>query len=268
MISIELISRGEPYLADTLESIREQSYNNYEVVCADSSGKGNVEKILDDYGCKTVILPEDTLFLSARYHSHLLSKGEFCLILDSTRPLRDKALELLSQKYSSYDMTIIRENSIGKGFWVEQARKLSEISLSEKDRLKYETLAFLLPRFYKKEILDRAFTEITRIVGDLFDKIGYGEHHLIFEAGRKFGKSVGLTDEPLIDHFEDDSLAKILKKYHRYGKSQRVLKLIGNTETRYFNRHIRKNIDIRKRLSTVPISIARSIPFLIGYLLF
>ena len=268
MISIELISRGEPYLKETLESIRKQNFSNYEVVCADSSGKRDIESLLDNYGCKTVILPEHTPFLAARYQSHLHSKGEFCLILDSTRPLRENALKILSEKYSIYDMTIIKENSIGQGFWVEQARKLTEISISEFKRLNGETLAFLLPRFYRREVLDHAFNRIRKNFGDLFDKIGYGEHHLIFEEGRKVGKSLGLTDDWLINHFEDDSLIKILKKYHRYGKSQRVLKLIENTETKYFSRHMRKNIEIRERISTSPISIARSLPFLIGYLLF
>lgn len=268
MISIELISRGETYLKETLESIRKQDFSNYEVVCADSSGRRDIERLIDNYSCRTVILPEDTLALAARNQSHLLSKGEFCLILDSTRPLRENALKILSEKYSVYDMTIIRENSIGQGFWVEQARKLTEISTSEFKRLNRETLAFLLPRFYRREVLDHAFTRIRKNLGELFDKIGYGEHHLIFEEGRKVGESVGLTDDWLINHFEDDSFIKILKKYHWYGKSQRVLKQIGNTETKYFSRHMRKHIEIRERISTSPIFIARSIPFLIGYLLF
>ncbi|MCL4480404.1 MAG: hypothetical protein M1113_02840, partial [Candidatus Thermoplasmatota archaeon] len=189
-------------------------------------------------------------------------------LLDSTRPLKNETLSSLMKKYSKYDMTIIKEDSIGTGFWAEQARKLADISASQFSRLETETLAFLLPRFYKKEVLDFSFSNIREITKSVFDKISYGEHHLIFEEARKFSRNIGLTDESLISHFEDDSLLKIFRKYHWYGKSQRVLKLIENSETKYFIRHARRKIPLLERISTIPISTARILPFLVGYFLF
>ncbi len=268
MISIELISNGEYHLRDTLESIRRQDFNDFEILCVDSSGRKEVEGLLEDYGCKFVEMPVETRHLSARYQSHLNSKGEWCLLLDSTRPLKKGTLSSLMKNYSKYDMTIIKEDSIGTGFWVEQARKLTDISISQFNRLEIETLAFLLPRFYRREVLDFSFSNIKEITENVFDKISYGEHHLIFEEARKFSRNIGLTDDPLISHFEDDSLLKIFRKYHRYGRSQRVLNLIENSETKYFFRHVRKKIPLLKRIGTIPISTARILPFLVGYFLF
>lgn len=268
MISIELISKGEFYLKETLESIRKQNINNFEVVCTDSSGKNEIKDLLENYGCKVVEASVETGHLNARYLSHLHSKGQWCLLLDSTRPLKNNALSILMENYSKYDMTIIREDSIGTGFWVEQARRLSDISTPQFHRLNNETLAFLLPRLYRRNLLDSSFSRIKEISKDLFNRISYGEHHLIFEGARKFSKNIGLTDEKLISHFEDDSLLKIFRKYHWYGKSQKTLRLLENSETRYFLTHTRRKVPFLKRIGTLPISSARMLPFLIGYFLF
>ena len=268
MISIELISKGEYHLRDTLESIRRQDFNDFETVCADSSGRKEVRDLLAEYGCNVVEIPVETYALSGRYQSHLHSKGEWCLLLDSTRPLKKGALSSLMEKYSKYDMTIIKEDSLGTGFWVEQARKLNDISISQFNRLSTETLAFLLPRFYRREVLDFSFSSIKEITKSVFDKISYGEHHLIFEEARKFSRNIGLTDESLISHFEDDSLLKIFRKYHWYGKSQKILNLLESSETRYLFRHTRRRIPLFKRIRTLPISSARILPFLVGYFLF
>ena len=265
MISIELISKGEYHLKDTLESIRRQDFNDFETVCVDSSGRKEVERLLDDYGCKVVEMPVETRHLSARYQSHLNSKGEWCLLLDSTRPLKKETLSSLMKKYSKYDMTIIREDSLGTSFWAEQARKLADISASQFNRLNADTLAFLLPRFYKKEVLDFSFSNIKEISKSVFDKISYGEHHFIFEQAKKFSKNIGFTDDKFISHYEDDSLLKIVRKYHWYGKSQRTLDLISSTDTKFLSKHVRRNVPIRKRFETIPISTARIVPFLIGY---
>ena len=140
LISIELISKGEYHLKETLESIRKQNFNNFEIVCADSSGMNEIKDLLEEYGCKVVETSVETCHLNARYQSHLHSKGKWCLLLDSTRPLKNNALNTLMENYSKYDMTIIREDSIGTGFWVEQARRLADISALQFHRLNAETL--------------------------------------------------------------------------------------------------------------------------------
>lgn len=265
LISIELISKGEVHLKETLESIITQDFKDFEIVCADSSGSKDIRDLLKQYDCRVIDLPIGTFALEARYKAHANSYGEWCLLLDSTRPLKKNALITLRGGYTNYDMTIIKEDSMGTGFWVEQARKLADISTTQFNRLDTETLPFLLPRFYRKEILDLSFSHIKEMTKNVFEKISYGEHHLIFEEARKLSKNIGLTDEKLISHYEDDSLLKILRKYHWYGRSQRTLGLIESTETKSLSSHVRRKVPLRKRIETIPISAARIIPFLIGY---
>ena len=139
MISIELISKGENSLTEVLESIKNQDFNDYEIICADSSGDIKIQKILKKYKCRIINLPAGTPFLKARYTAHKYATGEKALILDSTRPLKHNALSLLYQKYYKHNMVIIREDSLGRGFWVNQANLLKDLSEKEIGRIKQET---------------------------------------------------------------------------------------------------------------------------------
>ncbi len=266
MYSIELISKGEIYLGKTLESIFNQTYRDFEVICADSSGDKKVKDMISVYNCKSIELPPKTRALRARYEAHKAAKGDKCMILDSTRPLKVNALKTLNEKYAKHNMVIIKEDSLGNGFWVKQAKLLKQMDELETFRLKNETIAFLLPRLFESQILTYSFENILNIAGELFDKISYGEHHLIFEQARKMSEDVVLTEEPLIYHYEDETLSKIIQKYYWYGKSQRVLKNL-NSDAKKISTHIRKNRNLALQIKVLPITLARGIPFAMGYLI-
>ena len=265
MISIELISKGEPSLNDVLESIRNQTYKDYEIICADSSNDINVKNLLLKYNCKVFNLPPNSHHLTARYTAHKHAIGDRSLILDSTRPLKSNALELLYNKYYNCDMVILREDSLGNGFWVNQAKILKQISEMQGDRLSRESLAFLLPRFYNSKLLSDAFNNAIGETGNLFNEISYGEHHIIFDECRKISNNIGITNEILLSHYEDPSLKKIVKKYYWYGKSQKTLKRLDKSAAGRLSTHIRKKVGIKMRFKTIPISVARIVPFILGY---
>lgn len=266
LISIEIISRGESSLESVLESINKQSYKDFEIVCADASSDKQVKQLLLSYGCRVIEIPEKCGHLEARYIAHINSKGSTSLILDSTRPLKENALELLFRKYYFSDMVIIKEDSLGKGFWVNQAKLIKEISESQIKRTEKENIAFLLPRFYNSKILTQAFNNIFKNTGPLFEKISYGEHHLIFEECKKFSSKIVLTEETLLSHYEDDSLLKIVRKYYRYGKMQKLLKELPSSAVSKLQSHRRKGISLRLRVRSIPISFARGIPFILAYI--
>lgn len=266
MISIELISKGETTLRNTLDSIVGQNFGDYELICADSSGDQQTEDILKSYDCKFIRLPSDTGHLSARYEAHKRSKGEMSLMLDSTRPLRGDALRILYEDYRRYDMVIIREDSIGEGYWSEQAKLLKITSEAQFERIKEKSVAFLLPRFYNSSLLTRSFLKIVKDTGDLFSRISYGEHHLIFETCLGISKNVALTEDALVYHYEDTSIRKILAKYYRYGRDQKIFKLLRTSEVSKFGPHHREGIGVTDRIKLLPITVARGVPFILGYI--
>ena len=266
MISIELISKGEPSLKNVLESIKNQSYKDYEIICANSSNDINVKNLLLKYNCKVIDIPVNSRHLIARYTAHKYAKGDKSLILDSTRPLKNNALEILYKNYYNYDMVILREDSLGHGFWVNQAKLLKDISEMQSKRLSNETLAFLLPRFYNSDLLSEAFNNIIKDTGKLFNEISYGEHHIIFDECKKLSNNIGITNEILLSHYDDSSLKKIIKKYYWYGKSQKILKQLSASAASNLSTHIRKNVNLKMRLKTIPINATRGIPFILGYI--
>lgn len=268
MISIELISKGEPVLLNTLDSIFGQDYDDFEVVCVDSSNNVDIWDYSKEHNVKLVKVPIGTRALRARYEAHAHSIGELSLLLDSTRPLKANVLKELAEKFHKFDMTIIKEDSIGHGFWVSQSAKIKEISEKQAIKPGRLTPAFLLPRLYKSAILTDAFHDIKGHTEALFDQISYGEHQLIFEYCRKYATDLGMTQRSLLSHYEDASLTKIIKKYHWYGKSQKTLDHLKNADASRLISHIRRNVSFSDRISTLPITIARSVPFLFGYFLF
>ena len=133
-------------------------------------------------------------------------------------------------------------------------------------RLSNETLAFLLPRFYNSDLLTKAFDNIITNTGNRFNKISYGEHHIIFDECKKLSNNIGITNELLLSHYEDGSLKKIIKKYYWYGKSQKTLRGLSESAASNLSTHMRKNVAFTMRLKTIPISTARGIPFILGYI--
>ena len=50
--SIEIITKGEKSLKDSLDSMRNQTYNSFEIVCSNSSLDPSIIRILDDFSVK------------------------------------------------------------------------------------------------------------------------------------------------------------------------------------------------------------------------
>ena len=269
MVSIELITKGEDTLIDVLESIKNQTFNDYEIICTNSAKNIDTSELLKKYNVKEIKTEELPALLAARYLSNLYATGEYRLILDSTRPLKNNALEILTTKYNSYSAVCIKEGSVGKGFWVNQANILKILSEGSFSKLNSKNVAYLLPRFYKSNILNYSFKFLKENIDKtLFSEISYGEHHLIYDAAKLKNEDIALTDEILLDHYEDSSLSLIIKKYKWYGKSQRTLNKINfNNKAKTFKSHVRPFSFNLYEIETIPIRFIRVISFLYGYLL-
>lgn len=270
-ICIELISKGEKALLAVLDSVVSQDFQDYSIVCVNSSTDSHTSDIIKEAGAELVGVDHSTKALNARSIAHEYANGEFSLVLDSTRVLKKGALSALVSQYSTYDLTCIKESSIGQGFWVNQAGMLRDFSEMQATRALNRTSSFILPRFYRSSLLDKAFGFIKENIPEsVFKEISYGEHHLIFECAYKFSKNIGVTDSAMIEHFEDESFAAIFKKYHWYGRSQRTLNQIPfASSVKKISSHTRM-VDLGNLgslIRTLPISFARAIPFFLGYLI-
>lgn len=269
-ISVELITKGERSLEAVLVSLARQKFRDYETVCVNSSKNRETSQLLHRFGVKEIIVDPETKHLEARYLAHLNSSGRYVLLLDSTRPLEENAMELLMNKYINFPAVVIKEGSIGQGFWVNQAYKLRSLSEMLFSDVMDKKVAYILPRFFHAEVLDRAFNSLKEKIDDkLFKEISFGEHHLIFEAVSLKKNEITITDEILLKHFEDSSAKAIFSKYRWYGKSQKTLnKLNLDTNAKRFSSHTRPYSYrmVIPSLSTIPIRSLRVFAFLLGYL--
>ena len=269
--SIEIITRGEKSLRDSLESIIRQTDNSFEIVCANSSLTPSVSKILDDYSVKhNEVGP--VKHLRGRELSHSLSSGKYSLIMDSTRLIEPNALEALTKYIEKYDMVAIKEGSIGSGFWANQAKIYKNISeRSIKTEMVREKIpSYILPRLYRSNLLGDIFKSLRqKIPNELFDSIGYGEHHIIFQEAISMTDSFFYyRDNELIKHYEDCSVRTIYRKYKGYGKDQLILKALPGYNARRLTTHRRKlnMTQFKGNIVCLPIISLRTVSFLVGML--
>lgn len=269
-VTVELITRGEYTTKHVLDSLRYQTLTDFEVIAVNSSESSKTTELLRNYGVQEIKVPQNTGHLLSRYLANINASGAYRLILDSTRPLIPRALELLSKKYGNVKATCIREGSIGNGFWVEQSKKLRILSEMTYSRAIQEKAAFFLPRFYDGRVLNSAFHYLrTNIEEGLFNSISYGEHHLIFEACKLKSSEVSFTDEVLLNHYEDETLSEIYNKYRRYGEAQKILQKIGyRSNAKNLLSHMRMFSlnSVPLYFQTIPIRALRTLSFLFGML--
>ena len=93
----------EEYLPILLESIKTQSYEDYEIIVADANSDDATREIAESYNCKIV---EGGLPGIGRNNGARLAKGELLLFLDSDLKLTENYLLQLIDEFTSYDLGI------------------------------------------------------------------------------------------------------------------------------------------------------------------
>jgi len=262
VISIEIPVTHGKYLRQVLESIRQQTYQDYEVIVV-NSGREELSDLVKEFGFK--VIERKAKLLHARYIAHMESKGEYALLLDETRMLEKDALKTLSSL--DYDMVVIGEKEVGDSFWVRLAQldKENILYCNPIDPLK----GIALPRYFKSEVLSKAFSSAKEKLGEKFYEVVFWDHAIIFYEASKISSKIHVINEPLISHFGDPSLSDIVRKYYRYGKTAKALK-----NTPYSDFLAKKRVKRRickgsfwERISLYLLYLARGIPYLLGYYL-
>ncbi len=117
MISIIIPTLNEEkYLPKLLESIKKQSYKDYEVIVADGGSKDKTKKIARKYGCKLV---QGGSPAKGRNHGAEHAKGDYLLFLDADVTFSKTFLETLieQQKKKQFDFASVYLLPEGKNFF-------------------------------------------------------------------------------------------------------------------------------------------------------
>ncbi len=206
---------SERTLARCIDSVKRQTYKNIEIIVVDSFSKDSTIDIAKRYGCR--VIRTKWKLLGARFIGTQKARGKFVLMLDSDQELRgnsviSRAVDLMKR----YDMLILEESSYGKRLLDKMAdadRQLRHHLEIQKDPVE----GTLLPRFFRKEVLVRAFRSMD--MGSLHDVVIF-DHAIIYYEACKVSDRVGMLKDAAW-HFEPQGLLEIFEHNYRYGATAR-----------------------------------------------
>ncbi|MCK5149965.1 glycosyltransferase family 2 protein [Candidatus Pacearchaeota archaeon] len=250
---------SEKTLGKTLESVKNQTYKNREIIIIDSYSKDETLNIAKKHGCK-IIMCKGKL-LEARIAGAKASKGEYILLLDSDQILEKTAIERAVKKMKDYDSLWFWERAHNKKKWLP--------SLYDADRLLVQTYwepddDIVLSRFFKKNLLLEAYAKIP---SKYIDICAAQDHIITWYEFKNLSKRNGMI-ENAVEHIEPDSLIKLFKKQWRWGKTTKDFYKTG-----IYRELITKKDNFRKFHAKEPIlsiksfilRILRGIPYKLGF---
>ena len=187
-----------------LESIKNQTYKNIEVIVVDRPSDDKTEEIVRNLGYKYISLNSERT--KAVNYGAKVSKGDFIYYIGSDYILESNLIEKVVKKIlkEKADAAVVPNVILPTGFW-------SKVRWIEKECYKGDNLIEAARFFSRKAFFD---------VGGYDEKmVAYEEHDLhnrIIEKGYKVVRVNGVKE---INIGEPNSLVVYVKKYYYYGKT-------------------------------------------------
>ena len=259
MISIEFSTVHGNQLYSVLESIRSQTFQDYEVIIVNSNP--DLSDTIKESG--SVEIFRKTGKLEARELAHKMSHGDREFLLEETRILKKDALERLSSD-SEADMTIVGENEIGESF-VNRINRVDARLAAGQSGATPENL-YLLPRYFRREVLDYSFKQAhVGIPDDIFPRIVASDLEIIYSEGFKKYRNIKIIRDELIDKFGEASFLESFRKYYRYGQTHKMLRNTSYSDFYSFQRRRRSIPNIKYLPAILGIYAIRGTGFFLGY---
>jgi glycosyltransferase involved in cell wall biosynthesis len=260
MISIIIPTKNEEHdLPLALDSIKQQSIDNYEIIVVDSNSIDRTRKIAETYGSVVINYPAKPLGARVKGFEH--STGEIILFMDADQILKNDILERIVSIISEYDMIVLEERSYCPETWVQKKLASERNTLHTKNPM--DNLGKgLYPRVFKRTLLKQTFDEIKKID---FDKVFAYDDQILFEISSRFSKKIGYLNESLY-HIEEKGVIELIKHSYNLGKSARITNQV-NTISQINNHSFRENIINSIKNRCFLISLIRKFAFEFGYML-
>lgn len=257
-ISIEIPSNYDPNIIDLLESLRTQSFQDYEVIVATYSSE--LKDLIKDYDVKiATTIKSGTLYRRAAAHD--LSKGKKILMLESSRYLhRDCLLEI---NRHNQDMMILEEEDVENNLIAKIQNIERSLGVSKIGKLSPETL-IIEPRVFAKNIADIVFDKIKLIDPIILKNIQFGDLDIIYYEAFRVSQNLIAIDSPLIYHHTDLTIFELVKKYYRYGQSNRLLKRTPYSGKFKARSHLRPNYGLKESVEVYALWSIKAISFVLG----
>lgn len=253
--------------ADTLrvalESVRDQSYQDIKITVVDSFSKDGTADIAREY--TDDVIEYRGKVLGARREGFQARPGDFHLLMDSDQILERTTIERCVQLSDRYDMLCLEERSYNPTTWLERLYDADRFLLHKNMDSYIDAIGGVMcPRFYRSEILGKAFANI---LPECMPGIHAYEDAIIFYEASKFSNRIGLVKNG-IWHREPKGLRELWKKNYRYGMDVRHMhdtdcyqELVGEKEhLRLFDPQ-----EPMKSLKANLLLVMKGVPYKLGY---
>ncbi|MEM3335898.1 MAG: glycosyltransferase family A protein [Candidatus Aenigmatarchaeota archaeon] len=195
---------SEKTLAKCLESIKNQSYKNIEIIVVDRFSKDKTAEIAKEYGARVFKLNSERA--KAKNFGLKKAKGKYVCFIDSDMELTNNVIDkcvATIEKDKRIGGIIIPEKSVGNSFWV---------MVRDFERSFYAGTQIESARFFRKDVAIK--------VGGFEDDIEFFEESTLPQKIERLGYNVNIRIKSKILHHEENfSLWRWLKKKFYYGKS-------------------------------------------------
>ena len=221
LVSITIPSyNSEKMISLCLKGVSKQTYPNIETLVIDSYSIDRTRDIATSYQAR-VILCEGKL-LAARYLGYKESKGLYIVFVDTDQVLEPTTIERAVGMMDDYDMVVFETQSYNTEWFIPKLHGASKQIINarfEKPGAFDPTRGSFLPRFFKREILEKAFAAIPQeIIPDTI----HPDHAIIYYESYKVSQRVGGLRDAIYD-IEPD-WRKLWKTRYRYAASLRSIK--------------------------------------------
>jgi glycosyltransferase involved in cell wall biosynthesis len=186
----------------------------------DSHSSGATTAIATSYGAR--VIQCDGKLLAARYLGMKESKGQYIALIDTDQILKPTTIERAVALMDNYDMIVFEQHSFNTNWFIPKLYSASKKIVNarfDKDYAFDPVKGGNPARFFKREILDKAFAAIPK---ELIPETIHYDHDVTYYESYKVSSKVGiLRDAPY--HIEPD-FGKLWRMNFRYGVSLRTVK--------------------------------------------
>jgi len=200
---------SEKTIGMCLESIKNQTYKNIEIIVVDNFSRDRTVEICKEYDAKVIQIKSERT--QAKNVGLKDASGRYVLFIDSDMELTPKVIEecvTIIESDPKIGGIIIPERSVGNSYWVK---------VRDFERSFYTGTEIESARFFRKDLALQ--------VGGFDEDVVFFEESTLPQKIEKLGYDVKTRISSYILHHEENfSLLKWLKKKYYYGKTARAYK--------------------------------------------
>jgi glycosyltransferase involved in cell wall biosynthesis len=250
---------SEKTLEQCLNSVKEQTYKNIEIIIIDSYSKDKTLEIAEKFKARIVMCKGK--LLEARIVGTEASKGRYVLLLDSDQILEKTAIERAVEKMKDYDTLWFWERAYNREKFLP--------SLYDADRLLVQTYwepdeDIVLPRFFKKEVLTKAHSKIPK---EYINICAAQDHIITWHEIKQITNKNGMV-ENAVEHMEPGSLISLFKKQWRWGKTTKDFYKTGLYRELITKKDSFRSFKLKHlgwSIKSFILRIFRGVPYKLGY---